>query len=159
MRHPIALLVLVTSIAAPAASQRQATPDVRQTIDSFVSRLVAADSFSGAVAVARNGQLVYQRAAGMANRETGAAMTLDTRLQIASTTKLFTQIAIRQLEQAGKLSLADTVGKFLPNYPNAVVRSKVTVEQLLKHRSGVGSFWNVRYLETHASVRTTRDYL
>lgn len=133
--------------------------DINGSIDSLVTRQVAEDSFSGVVLVARKGIITYQRAAGMANRERTLPMALDTRLQIASTTKLFTQIAIRQLEQAGKLSLADTVGKFLPTYPNSTVRSKVTVEQLLRHRSGVGSFWNAEFMARHASVRSVSDYM
>ncbi|MBA3341305.1 MAG: beta-lactamase family protein, partial [Gemmatimonadaceae bacterium] len=133
--------------------------DLTASIDSFVQRRVASDSFSGVVMFTRNGVPVYQRAAGLADRDRGSAMTINTKLQIASTTKLFTQIAIRQLEQAGKLSLSDTVGKFLPDYPNSVVRRKVTVEQLLRHRSGVGSFWNEKFMTTRAKVRTVQDYL
>jgi CubicO group peptidase (beta-lactamase class C family) len=148
------LLGLTRSVTAQAPSA-----DLAAKIDSFLSPRIAADSFSGVVAVSRNGRLIYQRAAGQANRETGRPMSVNTKLQIASTTKLFTQIAIRQLEQAGKLSLSDTVGKFLPDYPNAVVRSRVTVEQLLRHRSGIGSFWNERFMATHAEVRTVRDYM
>lgn len=144
---------------SPSPSQSPARADLKAAIDSLLDSRVAADEFSGAVAVAKNGQIVYQRAAGIANRESGAPMTIDTRMQIASMTKLFTQIAIRQLEQAGKLSLGDTVGKFLPKYPNPVVRSKVTIEQLLRHRSGVGSFWNERYMARRADVRSVNDYL
>jgi CubicO group peptidase (beta-lactamase class C family) len=149
---------LLLGLAQNEAAQAPAA-DLATKIDSFLSPRIAADSFAGVVAVSRNGRLVYQRAAGQANRETGAPMSVDTKLQIASTTKLLTQIAIRQLEQAGKLSLSDTVGKFLPDYPNPLVRSKVTVEQLLRHRSGVGSFWNEQFMAKHADVRTVRDYM
>jgi CubicO group peptidase (beta-lactamase class C family)/ketosteroid isomerase-like protein len=145
--------------AAPLFSQAPARNDLKTAIDSFIDQAVAADAFSGAALVARNGQVTYQRAAGIANRETHAPVGLDTRLQIASATKLFTQIAIRQQEQDGKLSLSDTVGKFLPKYPNAIVRSKVTIEMLLRHRSGVGSFWNERYMATRGEVRSVNDYL
>lgn len=109
--------------------------------------------------IAKNGVPVYERAFGTANRQSHSAMQLDTRLQTASATKLFTNIAIRQLEQAGRLRFSDTVGRFLPNYPNPVVRSQVTVEQLLTHRSGVGSFWNAKYMQTASTVRTTNDYM
>jgi CubicO group peptidase (beta-lactamase class C family) len=158
------VFILSAALLAPAFTSftPQASPrrvDLKSALDSFLDRRIATDSFSGTIAVAKNGRIVYQRAAGVANRETGAPMTIDTKLQIASTTKLFTQIAIRQLEQAGKLSLRDTVGKFLPTYPNAVVRSKVTIEQMLRHRSGVGSFWNERYMARHAEVRSVNDYL
>ena len=135
------------------------TPNLTAAIDSFVTRRVAENSFSGVVAVALNGKMTYQRAAGLANRAQGIPLTLDTKLQIASITKIFTQVAILQLEQAGKLSLADTVGKFLPGYPNSTVRSRVTVDQLLHHRSGVGSFWNAEFMARHASIHTVSDYM
>ncbi|MDQ2889725.1 MAG: beta-lactamase family protein, partial [Gemmatimonadota bacterium] len=128
-------------------------------VDSFVTARVAQDLFSGVVAVARDGKITYQRATGIANRSRGIPMALDTKLQLASITKLFTQIAILQLEQTGRLSLSDTVGKFLPDYPNATVRSKVTVDQLFHHRSGVGSFWNAAFMARHAKVHTVSDYL
>ncbi len=128
-------------------------------IDSFVSSHVSTDAFSGVVLVANRSGIVYERVAGMSDRERGTPMNVGTKLQIASTTKLFTQIAIRQLEQSGKLSLGDTVGKFLPDYPNAVVRSRVTIEQLLRHRSGIGSFWNARFMARRAKVRTVTDYM
>jgi len=153
----LALATLSTS--RPFAGQSPQRGDLKAGIDSFVDRQIATDSFSGTLLVARNGQIVYQRAAGIANRETGAPIKIDTRMQIASATKLFTQIAIRQLEQGGKLSLGDTVGRFLPNYPNTLVRRKVTIDQLLRHTSGVGSFWNARYMAGRADVRSTDDYL
>jgi CubicO group peptidase (beta-lactamase class C family) len=120
---------------------------------------VAGDSFSGVVLFAPKTGTVYQRAVGMADREKSVTMAVDTRLQIASVTKLYTNIAIRQLEQAGRLSLSDTVGKFLPRYPNAIVRSRVTIDQLLRHRSGVGSFWNERFLANLTTIRSVDDYL
>lgn len=153
------VLVLAPVLTAGSLQERQSAADLRAAIDSFVERRIAQDEFSGAILVARNGSVLYQRAAGMANRDAGLPVTIDTRLQIASTTKLYTQIAIRQLEQAGKLSLDDTVGKFLPVYPNAIVRGKVTINQLLRHRSGVGSFWNERYMARRAEVRSVNDYL
>jgi CubicO group peptidase (beta-lactamase class C family) len=152
----LSFLVLVAAPVGAQSAQRRSTSELRASIDSFVGARVAEDAFSGAVVVARGNDVIYQRALGLANRETNATMRLDTKLQIASTTKLYTQIAIRQLEQAGKLSLSDTVGKFLPDYPNAVVRS---VEQLLQHRSGIGSFWNDRFMANPSAVRSIRDYM
>ena len=152
-------LLIAAQIAAQPAPAPTRPGDIPGLADAFVSSRVAADSFSGVVLVARNGRIQYQRAAGLADRERNIPMRLDTRLQIASTTKLYTQIAIRQLEQAGGLSLADTVGRFLPDYPNPVVRSRVTVEQLLGHRSGVGSFWNRTFMARAPDIRSVQDYL
>lgn len=156
------LLLLCASVAVAPTFASQVTSEfdpLTARIDSYVSQRLAEDAFSGAFLVAREGKPVYQRAAGVANRETGVPIAMDTKITIGSTTKLFTNIAIRQLEQAGKLSLADTVGKFLPDYPNAKVRSKVTIEQLLRHRSGIGSFWNEKFMSRRADVRTVHDYM
>ena len=157
-RVVVAWLALLAVVASPLQSQNGAA-DLTPALDSLISRLAAADSFSGAVMFVPATGRPYQRSTGIANRETASAVDMDTKIQIASTTKLFTNIAIRQLEQAGNLSLSDTVGKFLPEYHNATVRSKVTVEQLLKHRSGVGSFWNQRFLATLPDIRSVNDYI
>jgi len=152
------LALLAVVVASPLRSQNGAA-DVKPALDSLISRLAAADSFSGAVMFVPAKGRAYERSTGIANRETTSAINMDTKIQIASATKLFTNIAIRQLEQVGTLSLSDTVGKFLPEYHNATVRSKVTVEQLLKHRSGVGSFWNQRFLATLPDIRSVNDYI
>ncbi|HZI29952.1 MAG TPA: serine hydrolase [Gemmatimonadaceae bacterium] len=162
MRRVIALgFTAVLCGAAPLrpGARQQSNTELAAAIESFVSARVAADSFSGVVAVARQGSLVYQRAAGSADRDAQHAIKLDTKLQTASATKMFTQIAIWQLIQARQIALTDTVGKFLPHYPNETVRRNVTVEQLLRHRSGVGSFWNAEFMARRSSVRTVDDYL
>ena len=151
--------VIGLSALLPHPASRQRHSELLTRIDSLVSARVAADSFSGVVVIAGNGNTIYERASGIANRETRAPMTIDTKLQIASTTKLFTQIAIRQLEQQGRLALTDTLGKFLPQYHNARARSKVTVDQLLTHRSGIGSFWNAKFMASRDRVRSVSDYV
>lgn len=63
------------------------------------------------------------------------------------------------LAQSPARSDLKAAGKFLPKYPNPVVRSNVTIEQFLRHRSGVGSFWNERYMARRADVRSVNDYI
>jgi CubicO group peptidase (beta-lactamase class C family) len=157
---PFAVLLLGLIPAGPTVPARPVQEaSLKAAVDSFLDPRIAADAFSGVVLIASKGTTVYQRAAGVADREAGTPITLTTRLELASVTKLFTRIAILQLAQAGQVSLADTVGKFLPQYPNPVVRRKVTVDQLLRHRSGVGSFWNERFMARRAEVRSVGDYL
>ncbi len=157
MSHP--LVVPVTLLLGLVTAEAVGQSHFAAAMDSMVNARAATDAFSGVVLVAGKGRTIYQRAAGLADRELGTPMTLDTRLELASVTKLFTRIAILQLAQAGRLSLTDTVGRFLPEYPNPVVRARVTVDQLLRHRSGVGSFWNERFRARRAEVRTVTDYL
>ena len=155
----VAALLALLPATRPMPHRAPLRMDLKSAIDSVLDRRIATDSFSGVVLVARDGRIEYERAAGVADRERGEPMTMGSRMQIASATKLFTHIAIRQLEQAGKLALTDTIGKFLPSHPNSAVRSRVTIEQLLRHRSGVGSYWNERYMARRADVRTVNDYL
>lgn len=113
----------------------------------------AAGRFSGAVLVARGDDLIHAQAAGLADRASGRANTLDTPINLGSINKMFTAIAIAQLQAAGKLDWQDRVGRHLPDFPNATVREKVTIHQLLTHTSGIGSYWN----EAHAARRLELD--
>lgn len=101
-----------------------------------------AGRFSGAVLVAHGDDLVYANAFGMADLGSGRANTLDTPINLGSINKMFTAIAIAQLQAAGKLDWHDTVGRHLPDFPNKTIRDRVTIHQLLTHTSGVGSYWN-----------------
>jgi CubicO group peptidase (beta-lactamase class C family) len=98
-----------------------------------VDSLAAAQSFSGVVLIARNGTAVVEKSYGMADREARRANNIETAFNVGSINKFFTQIAIRQLN----LNVDSTLGHYWPDYPNAAVR-KVTIRQLLEHRSGIG---------------------
>ena len=98
-----------------------------------VDSLAAAQSFSGVVLIARNGKAVVEKSYGMADREVRRANNIETAFNVGSINKFFTQIAIRQLN----LNVDSTLGHYWPDYPNAAVR-RVTIRQLLEHRSGIG---------------------
>lgn len=106
-------------------------------MDDFAERLAAADRFSGVIAIARNGHPIYQRAFGLANRDTGERATLDTRFFFESQGKMFTAVAVLQLVEAGRIALDAPLGTYLPDYPNAEM-ARVTVRQLLTHTGGTG---------------------
>ena len=111
--------------------------EIGERADTLLSKLIAADAFSGTVIVAKDGKPFYKRAYGRASRAWNIPNRTDTRFNLASITKMFTAVAVAQLVEQGKLSYADTVGKILPDYPNTEVAKKVTLRHLLSHTSGL----------------------
>ncbi len=131
-----------------------------QEIQAAVARAVAADQFSGSVRIEREGRLVWESAHGEADKAAKKPNTVETRFNVGSIIKSFTQVAVAQLVAAGKLQLDDPVGKYLPEYPNAEVRSRVTIRQLLDMRSGVGDIFGARYDATPKSkLRALADFV
>jgi CubicO group peptidase (beta-lactamase class C family) len=77
----------------------------------------------------------------LADRGSGLRNTVDTKFNLASIPKLFTATCVLQLVEAGVISLDDTVGMHLPDYPNRGAAKQVTIAHLLMHRSGIGNYW------------------
>jgi len=118
-----------------------------------------AGRFSGSVLVARGDDVLYGGAVGLADRGSGRANTLDTPMNLGSINKMFTAIAIAQLQAAGKLDWQDTVGRHLPDFPNPKIRDHVTIHQLLTHTSGVGSYWNAAHAARRNELDTQQEFL
>jgi len=97
--------------------------------------------FSGAILVAENDQIIDKRAYGLSSIEYDVKNKIDTKFNIASITKMFTAIAALQQYEQGKIDLNEPIGKYLPEYPNEIVRNSVTVHQLLTHTSGLNNFY------------------
>jgi CubicO group peptidase (beta-lactamase class C family) len=124
-----------------------------------VDSIANAQQFSGVILVARNGTPLIERAYGMADREAGRANTVETAFNIGSINKLFTQIAIRQLAAAGKLDVDSTLARAWPDYPNQDVARRVTIRQILQHRSGIqGNIFAAPPGKTRHHVVTLADY-
>jgi CubicO group peptidase (beta-lactamase class C family) len=135
-------------------------PEAIAAIEKAVGEAVAADQFSGTVLVARDGKPLLLKAWGLASVEHNVPNRTDTKYNLGSINKLFTWLAIGQLAQAGKLSFDDTLGKLLPDYPNADARQKVTVRHLLEMASGIGDFFGERFDATPKDrFRTNADFL
>jgi CubicO group peptidase (beta-lactamase class C family) len=94
------------------------------------------NGFSGEVAVARHGTIVFARGYGLADRAHRRRVTLDTAFNLASMGKMFTGVAAAQLVQAGKLRFDDPVGKYVAGLPRPL--RAITIGQLLDHTSGLG---------------------
>jgi CubicO group peptidase (beta-lactamase class C family) len=143
-------------LSGPPLSRDEVLARVRAAVDER-SR---ADQFSGVVLVAQGDRVLIHEARGLASQEFAAANQAATRFNLGSLNKVFTRVAIGQLAEKGKLSLDDTIGKFLPAYPNRDAAARVTVRQLLDMTSGVGDFFGKKYEDTPKDrIRSLDDYL
>jgi len=140
---------------SPAKSQAEPANELQGYFDS----LATDNKLSGVLLVAKDGITVASKAAGIANKATGAAIDLNTKFNLGSMNKMFTAVAVAQLAQAGKLSFTDTVGKHLPDYPNKDVAEKVTIHQLLTHTSGMGMYWNEKFMAQREKLTTVAAHL
>lgn len=128
--------------AGPASAQETLEPlspeDFAALVDAHLDELEAQDLFAGTVLIAHDGDIVLLRALGPIN-EAGDPNQTDTRIALASTSKMFTATATVQLADRGLLSLDDPLNMYLPDYPEDTIRG-ITVRNLLNHTSGLGSF-------------------
>ncbi|HKO62412.1 MAG TPA: serine hydrolase domain-containing protein [Pyrinomonadaceae bacterium] len=120
---------------------------------------VAADRFSGAALVAKDGKPVFAQAYGFSDREKKTPNTLKTRFRIGSMNKMFTAVGILQLVESGKLDLKSPFGKYLTDYPNKDLASKVTIEQLLSHTGGTGDIFGPEFEKNRLELKTLQDYV
>jgi CubicO group peptidase (beta-lactamase class C family) len=128
------LLFTVAAQADPAA--------LKQKLDAVIDRSIAENHLVGTVVlVARDGKLVYQRAAGLADKKANRPMRLDTLFRLSSVSKPIVTLAALELVEQKKLSLDDAVTKWLPDFTPKLVDGtapKITIRQLLTHTAGLG---------------------
>jgi D-alanyl-D-alanine carboxypeptidase len=119
----------------------------------------AAGTLSGDVLLASKGKSMFEEAYGLADRGKKTPNTLNTRFRIGSMNKMFTAVAVLQLVQQEKVHLDDPLGKYLPDYPNKDVASKVTVQHLLTHTGGTGDFFGPEFDVHRLELKTFDDYV
>ncbi len=120
--------------ASPTAAQVPARDALAQRVDRYLQPYLDLAAFSGVVLLARHGNILLERAYGMANYELGVPIRIGTRFHIASVSKTFTAAAVLQLVERGKISVRDPIAKFVPDYPRG---NEITVHHLLAHASGI----------------------
>lgn len=111
-------------------------------IDAAITNALDEKRLVGAVVlVARDGEIVHRRAAGLADRENGQAMREGTIFRLASITKPIVTIAAMRLVEEGRIGLDDAVTRWLPDFrPRLADGSDATIRirHLLTHTSGLG---------------------
>ncbi|HEX8032044.1 MAG TPA: serine hydrolase domain-containing protein, partial [Vicinamibacterales bacterium] len=101
--------------------------------------------------VMQDGEVVYEKAFGWADREAGRRMTTDTVFRIASQTKALTSVAVMRLLEEGSLALSTRAGEYIPTFSRTTVAvanergsvtqvpaaRAITIRDLLTHTAGI----------------------
>jgi CubicO group peptidase (beta-lactamase class C family) len=170
MKYLLHLLFAVLTITAFAQTQSiQNSPALEEApagsvgiseerlarIDEMCTNAINENTIPGAVAlVARNGKIVYHKAFGMADNESGKKLKRDAIFRIASQTKAITSTAVMMLWEEGKFKLDDPISKYIPEFGKAKVLDsfsekdssyttrladkQITIRHLITHTSGIG---------------------
>ena len=128
-----ASLVIIPSVLSAQSSNRADDASLTRSIEAYVAPL-AAHELSGTLLVARGKHVLVEKSFGMANYELSVPFTTSTPTNVASITKPLTAIIASRLAEAHRLSVTDTVSRWVPEY---VYGSRMTITQLLNHRAGV----------------------
>ena len=143
---PAVISASAASPSAPSADAAQpeavsADAALAGRLDAVLHNALAQQQIVGAVVVAaRDGQVVYQRAVGMADRENGKAMSLDTRFRLASMSKAIVSVAALALADQGMIGLDDPVTRWIPSFTpmfQGKVEQGITIRNLLTHTAGL----------------------
>jgi CubicO group peptidase (beta-lactamase class C family) len=123
-----------------AHASQQLSSKLRKLVDAAIDAALGTRIVGCVVLVRERGNLVYARAAGLADREAGIAVKPDTIFRLASVTKPIVATAALRMMDDGLLSLDDPVTRFLPWFtPHMHDGSTpvITIRHLLSHTSGI----------------------
>jgi len=151
MKKQLLLVVLITTLLfscsrnknTEAVKQKTNTPNAytlnTSKLDSLFEVLDINGEFMGSIALSYNGAIIYTNAIGFADIETQKKATNNTKYRIGSISKMFTATLVLKAIEEEKIKLEQTIETYFPKVENA---NKITIENLLNHRSGIFNFTN-----------------
>lgn len=143
MRHLLLSVALAAAAALPSiafAATPASQAEVTRYAEDLLDTVYAEAGPGAALLVARGDEVLFRSARGQANVELGVPLSVDQVFRIGSVTKQFAAAGLLTLVEAGKVSLADPVSKYVKDFPNGAA---ITVRQLLDHTSGVKSYTGI----------------
>lgn len=123
-------------------------------MDSLILPFVKDTTFSGVLLIGNPNEILFKKAYGYANYELEVPNKVDYVFNVASISKQFTGAAILLLSLQNKLSLDDSLKKYLPNFPNA---NKITIKSLLSHKSGIQTYNEFKNYDSLKLFETSLD--
>jgi len=111
---------------------------VTTKVDELFAQWNQSDSPGCALGIVKDGQLIYKRGYGMVNLNYNIPISPKSVFHIASISKQFTAMSILLLAKQGKVSLDDTIQKYVPELPR--YQSPITIRHLIHHTSGIRNY-------------------
>lgn len=139
--YPFTFIFLSICFTISGNESLKAKDDIFSVVTRKLNEANARENYSGALLLARNNRIIFEKAYGMANRSYGILNNTDTKFNMASEGKLFTSVAIAQLVDKELLSLSDSISKYLTDWLEDSAANSITVQDLLVHTSGLGTFF------------------
>ena len=128
------LLLTITFLSLLSTAKTQTTRQ-QISVDSLFAQRTNKQAPGYAIGITENNKLVYQKYFGLANVAFGSPLNMQSIFDVGSVSKQFTAACIAILQFLGKLSVNDTIRKFLPGFLAAY--SKVTISNLIYHTAEV----------------------
>lgn len=133
-KNNLILVLSITLIMVFISGNVFANDEVVHKIDQYLDTYSDYGSFSGTVLVAKDGNIIINKAYGKADYELDVRNSIDSKYRIGSLTKQFTAAAILQLDEKGLLDLDKKISNYVSDFSNA---DKITIKNLLNHTSGI----------------------
>lgn len=151
------LLLLTFSTTLLQLQPGYAQSDIdTEKLDQFFTALEDNDRFMGSAAVMNGNEVVFEEAYGIIS-ESGVPASTESIYRIGSITKSYTSTMILRLIEQGNLALETTLDTYYPDMPNA---DQITIEQMLRHQSGLVNFTSLpAYMEYFTDDRSRADIL
>jgi D-alanyl-D-alanine carboxypeptidase len=129
---------LLPSSCPSVSGPKSSSGSIGSVVDPIVANEMKAQALVGvAVAIAKNGNILYAQGYGYGDLSTCRAIQSASEFQIGSVTKQFTAAAILQLQNVGRVNIDDAVASYLPSYG---FDSRITLRMLLNQTSGLADY-------------------
>ena len=125
-------------------------------LDSLLYTLAENDKMMGGLSIFYDGKEVYQKSIGFSAISSNTKADSNTKYRIGSITKTYMATLLMQIVAEGKLKLTDTLSMYFPEVTNA---EKITIDDMLRHRSGIFNITEAADFETWVTEPRTRKEL
>jgi CubicO group peptidase (beta-lactamase class C family) len=129
----------------------------RTRLDIYFSALEQNNKYMGSVAVSRNGNIIYTKSVGFSDFENNIKANSDSKYRVGSISKTFTAVLVLKAIEEQRIDLIQTIDKYFPSIKNS---DRITVANLLYHRSGIHNFTDDdNYLTYNTTAKTQAEML